>query len=74
MPERDDYLTVADRDGRASAAGVVVEDVKEVLALNHDDMEPLASGAGNGLASIAKLGDRLIVLLDSHTILAETTG
>jgi purine-binding chemotaxis protein CheW len=44
-------------------AGVIVDDVAEVLTVDCDSVEPMPSGAEASIDSIARIGDRLIVLL-----------
>jgi purine-binding chemotaxis protein CheW len=50
----------------SSNAGIVVDEVQEVLTLKGDDTEPLPAGGNDALQAIAKIGDRLVVLLDAH--------
>lgn len=44
-------------------AGVVVDDVEQVLTLDAADLEAMPA-SGDGMDSVIRLGDRLIVLLD----------
>jgi purine-binding chemotaxis protein CheW len=44
-------------------AGVIVDDVAEVLTVDCDSVEPMPSGAEASIDAIARIGDRLIVLL-----------
>jgi len=48
--------------------GLVVDDVTEVLTVDESAIEDLRIAGGNGAHSIAKVGERLIVLLASQTI------
>jgi purine-binding chemotaxis protein CheW len=49
----------------AELAGIVVDDVAEVLIVSEADLEPLPTATGHPLLeAIAKVGDRLVVLLD----------
>jgi purine-binding chemotaxis protein CheW len=54
-------------------AGVLVDDVVEVLTVENaqiEDVVPLGVEAGTRAASIAKLGERLVLLLDTIDLLA----
>lgn len=52
-------------------AGVIVDEVEEVLTVEDTDFEEVPPGADSELIeSIAKLGDRLVVLLKPSTIFA----
>jgi purine-binding chemotaxis protein CheW len=54
----------------SSTAGILVDDVQEVLMLEDGDVQPLpVSGSQSGDA-IAKIGDRLVVLLDTSIFAA----
>jgi purine-binding chemotaxis protein CheW len=48
-------------------AGVIVDDVEEVITIDGDQLEPAPTG-GRGIDAIAKIGDRLVVLLDPDGI------
>ncbi len=54
----------------ASNAGVIVDDVQEVLTLQEGETEPLPVTGGDALQAIAKIGDRLVVLLDAQNLFA----
>ena len=55
-------------------AGVLVNDVVEVVTVNGAQIEEVAPpGVESRPASIAKLGDRLVLLLDSADLLAPAT-
>jgi purine-binding chemotaxis protein CheW len=45
-------------------AGVVVGDVEEVLTVTEDQLEGVPTTGNPAIQSIAKIGDRLVVLLD----------
>ena len=45
-------------------AGVVVGDVEEVLTVTEDQLEGVPTTGNAAIQSIAKIGDRLVVLLD----------
>jgi purine-binding chemotaxis protein CheW len=57
--------------GETSSAGVVVDGVNEVITLRTEDIEPLPLGETEILGSIAKRGDRLLVLLDAQRIFSD---
>jgi purine-binding chemotaxis protein CheW len=46
-------------------AGVIVDDVQEVLTVDPEQVEPLPSADGESIDAIAKIDDRLIVLLNA---------
>jgi purine-binding chemotaxis protein CheW len=51
-------------------AGVIVGDVEEVLTLTHDDLDEVPAAGAACIQAIAKVGDRLGVLLDPAGIFA----
>ena len=51
-------------------AGVVVGDVEEVLTVNADQLEDIPTTGNDAINSIAKIGDRLVVLLDPEGLFA----
>jgi purine-binding chemotaxis protein CheW len=53
-------------------AGIVVGDVEEVLTLTRADLDEVPGDGASCIQAIAKVGDRLVVLLDPAGIL--TTG
>lgn len=56
-------------------AGIVVDDVVEVATVADEQIEELAnSGRDAVAATIAKLGDRLVLLLDPVVLLAPAAG
>ena len=48
--------------------GLVVDDVTEVLTVEENEIESLRVAGGRGAIAIAKVGERLIVLLASESI------
>jgi purine-binding chemotaxis protein CheW len=54
--------------GETTSAGVVVDGVNEVITLRDEDIEQLPTSDNEILGSIAKLGDRLLMLLDAQRI------
>jgi purine-binding chemotaxis protein CheW len=51
-------------------AGVIVGDVEEVLTLTNEDLDEVPAASSACIKAIAKVGDRLVVLLDPAGILA----
>lgn len=51
-------------------AGIIVGDVEEVLTLTSDDLDEAPAAGAAFIEAIAKVGDRLVVLLDPAGILA----
>jgi purine-binding chemotaxis protein CheW len=49
-------------------AGVVVDDVEEVITIDGDALDDAPTAGGRGIDGIAKIGDRLVVLLDPEGI------
>jgi purine-binding chemotaxis protein CheW len=48
----------------AAMAGVIVDDVEEVVTVDTEQLEAAPTSGGEAVEAIAKLGDRLVVLLD----------
>ncbi|MEA2149010.1 MAG: purine-binding chemotaxis protein CheW [Solirubrobacteraceae bacterium] len=55
-------------------AGVIVGDVEEVLTLTSTDLDEVPAAGAACIQAIAKVGDRLVVLLDPAGIFATGTG
>jgi purine-binding chemotaxis protein CheW len=55
----------------AEQVGVMVDDVEEVLTVSIDQLEEVPSAGAACIQAIAKVGDRLVVLLDPDGILAD---
>jgi purine-binding chemotaxis protein CheW len=53
-------------------AGVVVDDVEEVITIDADALDEPPTAGGRGIDGIAKIGDRLVVLLDPEGIVGAT--
>ncbi len=54
--------------GETSSAGVIVDGVNEVITLRDEEIEPLPVSETESLGAVAKLGDRLLVMLDAERI------
>jgi purine-binding chemotaxis protein CheW len=62
--------TIVIVETHAGTAGVIVDEVEEVLTVESEQLES-APGAGSELIdSVAKVGDRLIILLDPEGLFA----
>jgi len=55
-------------------AGVVVDDVEEVITIDGEQLDEAPTAGGRGIDGIAKIGDRLVVLLDPEGIVGAATG
>ena len=51
-------------------AGVVVDDVEEVITIDAEQLDDAPTAGGRGIDGIAKIGDRLVVLLDPEGLFA----
>jgi purine-binding chemotaxis protein CheW len=51
-------------------AGVIVDDVAEVLTVGEEQLDAVPTASGDLIEGIAKLGDRLVILLDAECIFA----
>jgi purine-binding chemotaxis protein CheW len=54
-------------------AGVVVDDVEEVITIGGDQIDEAPLAGGRAIDGIAKVGDRLVVLLDPEGIVGGDT-
>jgi purine-binding chemotaxis protein CheW len=63
-------------DGSSSLAGIVVDDVEEVLTVDEDqlDTEGGSGVIGDAVDAIAKIDDRLVVLLSPERIVATSVA
>jgi purine-binding chemotaxis protein CheW len=57
-------------EAEAETAGVIVDDVEEVLTIEPQQLEDVPGGDPTVIESIAKVGERLVVLLKPGTIFA----
>jgi chemotaxis signal transduction protein len=55
-------------------AGVVVDDVSEVLTVDRGEFEDLPASGSTIVDGVVKAGDRLIVLLDPQALAALAEG
>jgi purine-binding chemotaxis protein CheW len=54
----------------SGTAGVIVDEVEEVLTISDSQVDPVPGGGADFIEAIAKIGDRLIVLLNPDGIFA----
>jgi purine-binding chemotaxis protein CheW len=53
-----------------SQVGVMVDDVEEVLTVTSEQLEPLPTDGGEVIEAIAKIEDRLVILLNADGLFA----
>lgn len=61
-------------DSSAGTGGVIVDQVTEVLTLEEDQVDRLPAGGADCLSAVARLGDRLVVILDPDRLLEGIDG
>ena len=71
--ELTDHTMIMILEAAAQTVGVIVDAVDEVLTVKADQLEQLPNADTTLMDSIAKLGDRLVVLLDPSTLFAATS-
>jgi purine-binding chemotaxis protein CheW len=59
-------IVILEVDGEV--AGVIVDDVEEVLTVSDEQIESLPVGADGAVAGVVNLGDRLVAMLDSALV------
>jgi purine-binding chemotaxis protein CheW len=64
----DAKIVIVENDGRT--AGIVVDNVTEVLHVSAEQLDSLPSDGADCMAAIAKIADRLVVVLDPDRMLA----
>jgi purine-binding chemotaxis protein CheW len=52
--------------------GVMVDEVEEVLTVGSDQLEPVPTANTDSIEAIAKIDDRLVILLNSEGLFAST--
>jgi purine-binding chemotaxis protein CheW len=52
--------------------GVIVDEVEEVLTVSSDQLEPVPTADTDSIDAIAKIGDRLVILLNPEGLFAAT--
>ena len=63
-------IVIVETDG--GTAGVLVDDVEEVLTIARDQIDEIPSAGADFIDAIAKVDDRLVVLLNAVSIFADT--
>jgi purine-binding chemotaxis protein CheW len=57
----------------AEQVGVMVDDVEEVLTVSAEQLEDVPSAHGDSIDAIAKIGDRLVILLNPEGLFARAS-
>jgi purine-binding chemotaxis protein CheW len=58
-------------ESRTGTAGVIVDEVDEVLTVADEQLEEPPAARGDHVRAVAKVDDRLLILLDPDVLLAE---
>jgi purine-binding chemotaxis protein CheW len=58
----------------AEQVGVMVDDVEEVLTVSSDQLEDVPSANTESIDAVAKIGDRLVILLNPEGLFARATA
>jgi purine-binding chemotaxis protein CheW len=58
----------------AGQVGVMVDEVDEVLTVSSDQLEEVPTANGDSIEAIAKIDDRLVVLLNTAGLFARAAG
>ena len=66
-PSEDSKIVIIETSSQT--AGMIVDAVDEVLTINDDDLDPTGVAAGDIVRGIAKLDQRLVVVLDTAALL-----
>jgi len=57
-------------EGGSGQIGIVVDEVEEVLTLGAEHLEDVPTATGDAIEAIAKIGDRLVILLNPEGLFA----
>ena len=68
--ERVEHAKIVIVETGEGTAGVIVDDVREVLAVDDAELDVVPGGGADFIAAIAKVDDRLVVLLDPEALFA----
>ena len=68
--DRPDTAKIVIVETDSGTAGVIVDDVQEVLTVEDAQLEPAPGTASDHVEAIAKIGDRLVVLLNIDGLFA----
>jgi purine-binding chemotaxis protein CheW len=66
--ERSEQAKIVIIETATGAAGVIVDDVAEVLTVDERQLDAVPAAGGDLIEAIAKLGDRLVILLDTDGV------
>jgi len=69
--EADDETKIVIVESHAGIAGLIVDEVDEVLTVGPEQLEDPPSSQSRHIAAIAKVEDRLLILLDLDRVLAD---
>jgi purine-binding chemotaxis protein CheW len=58
----------------AEQVGVMVDDVEEVLTVSAEQLEDVPSAHGDSIDAIAKIGDRLVILLNPEGLFSRISS
>ena len=72
--ELTDHTKIVIVDTGEMTAGVIVEEVDEVASVDGTQFEAVPGAAADVIDSIARIGERLVVLLDPRTLFSVRAG
>lgn len=61
-------------DADTGTAGLIVDEVNEVLTIDSEQLDPVPGTGSDFIESVAKIDDRLVILLDPDQMLAGVSG
>jgi purine-binding chemotaxis protein CheW len=61
-------------DAGSGQVGVMVDDVEEVITVAGDQLEPVPTAGAESVEAIARVGDRLVVLLNAEGLFARAAS
>ena len=67
-PGQDQKIVIVETD--SGTAGVIVDEVEEVLTVDADQLDEIPGAGSDAIDAIAKIDDRLVVLLTPDRLLA----
>jgi purine-binding chemotaxis protein CheW len=67
--EDDQTRKIVIADTNAGTAGVIVDEVEEVITVEPDQLDAVPATGADFIDKVAKLGDRLVLLLDADRLL-----
>jgi purine-binding chemotaxis protein CheW len=70
--ERTESAKIVVVEARSGSAGIVVDDVDEVLTIEEEQLDGVPVSGADFIEAIAKVGDRLVVLLNPDGIFTGT--